>query len=452
MAPASQPWALPHQPASKPSRDQRGHGKFLLLSDEVLAMGAFKGFARLDTTKSQSQAESAAEAAAAAFAAAGKSMRRLARIKRDAGQIVDTDVAKLRGAGSIGGTEIAAATTTASPLPVEKSNRTGFTLVELLVVIAIIGTLIGLLLPAVQSAREASRRTSCQNNSRQLGLALHLFMDCNKTLPANGNYSWSGSAVTTTNAWSAMSRILPFIEQESLFKGINFKQSYSTQINISSQRVGTFMCPSEKNDRGQGTDPTYGNKHWPINYAVNMGTWRVLSSKASGMQTGDGAFMPNRGRKPAEFGDGLSKTLGIVEVKAFTNRVPGASNTTTFATPPDPPTDIMALSLGTFSTTSFTHVEWVDGKVHETGFTTVFAPNTNVKYSSGGMDYDVDVVLVTESNPGDTYAAVTARSYHPGGVTALMMDASVRFVDSSADLTAWRAMGTTSAGDVAVDN
>ena len=396
----------------------------------------------------QGESHTAAAAAAAAYAAAGKSLRSLARRRKPAGDAGDTAVPASGGVCADAG----GGTPTHLRQAGQQTGRTGGTLVELLVVIAIIGTLVGLLLPAVQSAREASRRTSCQNNARQLGLAMHLFMDCNKTLPANGNYTWSGSAVTTVNAWSAMSRILPFIEQESLFKGIDFTQSYSTQIGISSKRVGTFMCPSEKNDRGQGTDPTYGNKYWPINYAVNMGTWRVLSGKASGMQTGDGAFTPNRGRKPAEFVDGTSKTLGIAEVKAFTNRVPGASTTATFATPPDPPTDIMSLSLGTFSTTSFTHVEWVDGKVHETGFTTVFSPNTNVKYTSGGADYDVDVVLVTESNPGDTYAAVTSRSYHPDGVTALMMDASVRFVASSTALAVWQAMGTASAGDVVADN
>jgi len=323
--------------------------------------------------------------------------------------------------------------------------------VELLVVIAIVGTLVGLLLPAVQAAREAARRTACQNNVRQLGVAMHLVIDARKTLPANGNYAWNGAAITTSNAWSALARILPFIEQESLFRGIDFTQSYSTQIGISSRRVGTLMCPSERNDRGHGTDPTFGNRYWPLNYAVNLGTWRVLAGKASGMQTGDGAFMPNRGRTHAEFTDGTSKTLAIAEVKAFTNRVTGASTTATFATPPAPPTDVSSLSLAPFSDTSFTHVEWVDGKVHETGFTTAFTPNSSVTYSAGGMDFDVDVVLATESNPGDTYAAVTSRSHHVSGVNALMMDGAVRFVDNSLSLQVWRGMGTAAAGEPPTD-
>jgi len=340
------------------------------------------------------------------------------------------------------------------PLKDHSKSRTparAFTLVELLVVIAIISMLIALLLPAVQMAREAARRSSCSNNLHQVGVALHNFMDVRKQLPANGNYIWSGTAVTTTNAWSGMARLLPFVEEENLFHGINFAVSYSTQINISSQRVATYMCPSETQDKGNGTDPTYGNKHWPIDYAMNEGTWKVLTAKSTQMQTGDGAFGPNNGLRPGKFTDGLSKTLACAEVKAFTNRIAGAANTTTFATPPSPPTDISTLSLGTFNPASYTHVEWVDGKVHETGFTTVFTPNTRVAYSSGGQTYDVDVVLATESNVGDTYAAVTSRSYHPGGVNVLMMDGSVSFIEETISLAVWRALGTRDGGESSTD-
>ena len=332
--------------------------------------------------------------------------------------------------------------------------RRAFTLIELLVVIAIIAILIGLLLPAVQKVREAAARLKCQNNLKQIGLALHGHMDGQDGLPANGNYFWNGASVTTANAWSGMARILPYIEQENLFREIDFTLSYNVQTGVSSKRVATFICPSEVNDKGFGTDPVYGNKHWPINYALNEGTWAVLTGKASGMRTGDGAFTPNRGAKPGDFTDGMSNTLAVAEVKAFTNRVAGSPNTTVYSTSPLPPTNpagLGAFGLAAFNPASFTHVEWVDGKVHETGFTTVFTPNTKVIYNNGGTEYDVDLVLATESSPGDTYAAVTSRSYHTTCVNVLLMDGSVRSLNNSISLTTWRAMGTRAGGEVVAE-
>ena len=331
-----------------------------------------------------------------------------------------------------------------------RQTRGGFTLIELLVVIAIIAILIGLLVPAVQRVRAAAARAQCLNNLKQMGLAMHGYMDANNGLPSNGNYSWNGSLVTATNAWSGVSRILPFIEQESLFRGIDFSLGYGVQPAISSKRVATFICPSEVNDKGYGTDATFGHKYWPINYSLNNGTWAVLTGKTSAMRSGDGAFGPNQACRPADFVDGLSNTVAMAEVKAFTNRVVGASTTTVYAAglPPLSQTSAVAsLPLAAFNPATYSHVEWVDGKVDETGFTTVFTPNSNVAYSSGGVAYDVDVVLAREPNPGDTYAAVTSRSYHSGGVNVMFMDGSTRFISNGIDLATWRALGTRVGGE-----
>src|SRR5262249_51374568 len=158
-------------------------------------------------------------------------------------------------------------------------------------------------------------------------------------------------------------------------------------------------------------------KNWTLNYAVNLGTWTVATKGAATMQLGDGAFSPNRGYAPRDFGDGLSNTLALAEVKGYTNRLSGSPNTVTFASPPRPPSapealnnsppfGLPGLALGAFDPARVTHAEWVDGKVHETGFTTVFPPNTRVEYASAGTTYDVDFVSATETSLGDTYAAV----------------------------------------------
>jgi prepilin-type N-terminal cleavage/methylation domain-containing protein/prepilin-type processing-associated H-X9-DG protein len=335
-----------------------------------------------------------------------------------------------------------------------RTSRPAFTLIELLVVIAILAVLIGLLLPAVQKVREAARRMQCANNLKQIGLAMQNYMDTNRTLPPNGIFTYSGSTVVQTSNWSAVSRILPFLEQENLFRGMDFTTSYSTQPGITSKRVATYICPSEVNDRGSGTDPLYGNKYWTLNYAVNLGTWAVLTRKALGMQGGDGAFSPNRGLAPRDFTDGMSNTLALAEVKSYTTRLSGSSTTSIFAPVPPPPSspgDLTAFSLAAFDATKQTHAEWVDGKVHETGFTTVFPPNTVVSYTSGGTTYDVDFITATEANVGDTYAAVTARSYHTGGVNALLLDGSVRFVRNGVRQELWRALGTRHGGEVVGD-
>ncbi|HZZ26606.1 MAG TPA: DUF1559 domain-containing protein [Pirellulales bacterium] len=324
------------------------------------------------------------------------------------------------------------------------SYTSGFTLVELLVVIAIIGVLIAVLLPAVQAAREAARRTQCKNNLKQFGLANQNYLSAKKVFPPSVRLG------PNLGAWSVQARLLPFLEDYSLYQGIDFSLSYSAQTTAAGQAVkSTYIpvlhCPSEQNISPKlAADGSIDN--WAPNYAVNIGTWFVWDA-ASGTG-GNGAFYPNSKLTTASFSDGLSKTMCMAEVKAFNPFMSGAALTNP-AMPTDP-TAICGLG-GTFKTTSFAHQEWTDGRMKESGFTATFTPNTLVPCTQGGIAYDMDWINQSEVAPPATgamsYSAVTSRSFHSGVVNVLLMDGSVHTIPDSIDLKTWQALATRAGGE-----
>src|SRR5262245_52247824 len=123
-------------------------------------------------------------------------------------------------------------------------ERTAFTLVELLAVIAIIGILIALLLPAVQAAREASRRTQCRNNLKQLGIACHNYSNAKKVLPPGYSAAAGTAADATTPAWGWAAYLLPYMDETAMYGQIDFNQPVESQSVIQS-RIAILLCPSD---------------------------------------------------------------------------------------------------------------------------------------------------------------------------------------------------------------
>ena len=319
-------------------------------------------------------------------------------------------------------------------------DRYAFTLIELLVVIAIIAILIGLLLPAVQKVREAASRMKCQNHLKQSGLALHNYESAAGHFPPLGDYNTAGSTVY----WSAHTRLLPYVEQENLQRLIDFTLPISQQPQVAKVRVPHLLCPSEPNDRARPDGPTF--IHYPTNYGFNAGLWHTFQPPTG---VGSGVFSVNRTTRIADITDGTSNTLGMAEVKAFTPYLRDGGNPAGAAAVPNLPADVAGYG-GEFKIARFVSGLHGGAGVHQTGFTTTFPPNTKVPYSTGGVTYDIDFNSLREgrSATAPTYAVVTSRSHHTGGVNALMMDGSVRFAANSISQDAWRSMGSRAGGEV----
>ncbi len=328
----------------------------------------------------------------------------------------------------------------------QSSRKRGFTLIELLVVIAIIGMLIALLLPAVNAARASARRMSCSNNIRQMGIALQNFESANRHYPS----SWRQPRKTASDSvdgWSAQAQLLPFVEEVQLHEKIDFELSYNVVtvggengagVPLRSMRVSVLLCPSETGDRVR-LDQAGNPDNYPLNYAINLGVWFVHNPKSC--DGGEGAFRPKCPLKHRDFKDGMSATMAFAEVKAWTPYFRNAA-----LSKPAMPAPESVCGLGGQFKTNSGHTEWVDGRAHQTGFTTVFTPNTHVTCTQGDATYDVDWTNQQEGKSMDvlTYAAVTSRSYHPGGVNVGFMDGSVRFVPNDVDVSIWRAASTRS--------
>jgi type II secretory pathway pseudopilin PulG len=320
-----------------------------------------------------------------------------------------------------------------------------------LVVIAIIAILIALLLPAVQQAREAARRTQCKNNLKQIALAMHNYEASNNALPPSMAIV---PTITSNASWSIHGRLLPFMEQVNLYSQIDLSRAWGNFPIISNFRVPGYVCPSDpKSDRARDTG-TNGIFLMPTCYGFNFGTWLVYNP-ATG-QGGDGIAFPNSRIRISSITDGTSNTLLASEVHAWTaytrnggppsTTVPGnAATVALYAASGLKDRILPATQDGTG------HTEWANGHSHHSGFTTTLTPNSNVIFVDAGVTYrNTDYASRQEGSntTSVSYSALNSRSYHTGIVQSALCDGSVRSFSSNIDLSIWRALGTRDGGEV----
>jgi prepilin-type N-terminal cleavage/methylation domain-containing protein/prepilin-type processing-associated H-X9-DG protein len=337
------------------------------------------------------------------------------------------------------------------------THRRGFTLIELLVVIAIIAVLIALLLPAVQAAREAARRMQCTNNLKQVGLSFMNYESSQTVLPPSFVGAGTGNTVAWTNGWSALARILPYMEQGNLYSSANFAiwKEDPTNTTVVALTVNAFICPSAPKTQPNLLDYGYSGV---TSYGVCQGDWFVWGG-FSGPYNG-AAFSTNQARTLAAFTDGTSNSILASEVKTYQPSANCHAALSMIQNPtnvPPPTADPLTVApeyntcnpanLGLLQFEF--HTEWSDGNAHAAGFTTAWPPNKVIMgTSSWNAGLDLDLNGINQESGGPSFAAITSRSYHPGGVNMLLGDGSVRFVKSTINGWTWRALGTIAGGEV----
>jgi prepilin-type N-terminal cleavage/methylation domain-containing protein len=308
----------------------------------------------------------------------------------------------------------------------------GFTLVELLVVIAIIGTLVGLLLPAVQSAREAARQSSCQNNLKQLGLAVSNYESVNQTLPPN-HYPWqlgllmnAGTAMTYGDTVSFLVWLLPFTEEQSMGDQAiaRIKQSQNYWGGAFAMQAQVLLCPSESNRGkgalGSGVTSYRGNRGdiVSLEYQTSRGPISMGSVKSGS------TYVKNIATRIKNITDGVSQTAllseAVIGVAALSSTFPAGVGKLAQDASTAPASCVV--SNGQYAATiSDTRWQpgsmWGESSASFTGFFMNAAPNSPRCNTDQNWSYSI----------------MPASSYHPGGVFVTMCDASVRFVTDQVD-------------------
>ena len=375
-------------------------------------------------------------------------------------------------------------------MKLQRSKNRAFTLVELLVVIAIIGILVALLLPAVQSAREAARRMQCINNLKNIGLACINYESANKEFPPGREYpDWSKNgepqgaythyndvAQTSsqqTGFYSVHVRILPYIENVNVYDLIDFSRAQVLQMegNINYDAYANaeeiFLCPSDSNSELKisennyrcnfgGSTPYGGAKSWDAQNEIDAVSEDIYQFSCKG----NGAFTIGGGVKARQFEDGLSNTA------MFSERTKGSGITAGSA--PVTEADVVTMSGRTgglvprdgvysrclnggktASTYDFTSTgRWLPGSDFSNGWP--FAGYSNTQYNHvaepNWKGIDCGTYSAIPDTPGE-HAILSARSMHSGVVNVCFADGHVATVADDVDLSAWRAAGSRNGGE-----
>lgn len=312
----------------------------------------------------------------------------------------------------------------------------GFTLIELLVVIAIIAVLVALILPAVQQAREAARRTQCRNNLKQLGLALHNYEGSHRALPPGRlNYPM---------VFSALAQLLPNLDQSNVANLLDYNaapmfgppSTPMTKNEVAARtKLPVFLCPS---DNGAVSGSDFG----PTSYVASVGSGVGTSSS---IKTGDGVMYSGSCIRFSDIRDGLTSTVCFSEQSLGNGTTPSSPAGGPAANPQlevlelanaTVTTELSCVPSGTAVWSGMRGAKWLNGHYGDTLYNHYYPPNSK-QWDCG--------------NASHNYGLTAARSRHSGGVQILLCDGSVKSVQDGIDLTLWRGLATRAGKEVIGD-